>query len=82
MGPDPRGSPSDEDYIHHLEFFNEQRQRRIEELERERAMIFFGKTAKRGKLLALIGLWFNLYLWIPLMIIRWSERGDRKPYEL
>ena len=32
----PRGSPTDEEYIQHLEFFNEQRQKRIDDLERER----------------------------------------------
>ena len=80
MPADPRGSPSDEEYIHHLEFFNEQRQQRIEQLEWERGKAM-SKIARHGWLFALIGMWLNLYLWIPLMIIRWSERDMRKPYE-
>ena len=36
MAPDPRGSPTDEEYIQHLEFMNEQRQKEIEELMREK----------------------------------------------
>jgi len=36
MAPDPRGSPTDEEYINHLEFMNEARQREIEKLMKER----------------------------------------------
>jgi hypothetical protein len=68
LPPDPRGGPSDKEYIAHLEFFNEEKQRRIVQLERERMAL------KHGKLLALIGLLLNGYFWIPLRIIRWSER--------
>ena len=81
MPPDPRGSPSSEDYIRHLEFFKEQQQRRIEELESQR-MVLLKKLEKGSRLLAIIGLWIGLVLWIPSKIMRWSERKRKKPYEL
>ena len=71
MAHDPRGSPSDDEYIHHLEFFNEQYRRRIEELEREKRMP--RKTlARKVAAVFLFG-----YLWIPLRILKWSDDRDK-----
>ena len=71
MTLDPRGQPSDEDYIHHLEFFNEQYRKRIEELEREKRM------PKRTLPRKIAGVLLYAYLWIPLRILKWSDDRDK-----